>query len=100
MLGPGSFITETECSAVNTRSEVPQRQCRKVRLANFTHEEGSVVAANFALGRYLKQIEGSIQTLERINQSTDKLSPDTNSRIEQLISALREESDSIFQPVR
>lgn len=97
-LGPGSYITEAECFSRDSGEGGNARQCRKVRLATFARGDSTFFSANFAIGRYLQQVEESIERLENLSQET--LSPDEREWIEQLVLALREESSAILRAIR
>jgi len=76
------------------------RQCRKVKLASFVRGDGAFFSSSFAVGRYLKQVEDSIQRLQIISAENRQLSIGEKRWIEQLILALKEESNAIVRAIR
>ncbi len=100
VLGPGSFITETECFNGGLPGGSGIRHCRKIHLSSFNLENGSSMAINFALGRYLKQVDDSLARLERICATRNNLNRVEKNWVESLVVNLRAESESVFRPVR
>ncbi len=99
-LGPGSYITEAKCYDSENAEGEAVRQCRKVKLASFVRGDGAFFSSSFAVGRYLKQVEDSIQRLQIISAENQHLSIGEKQWIEQLILALKEESDAIVRAIR
>lgn len=101
MLGPGSYIPETECFDDVSEQAGSRRRCRTVSLAprNFDSDSGGLIP--FALGRYLKQIHGSIERLERIgNQGAENLSAEEKQWVETLIATLKHEYNGLLDHAR
>lgn len=97
VLGPGSYITESKCFDDVAQNGANLRQCRRVYLAGFAEESGAMLSTNFALGRYLKQIELSIEKLEEICGNEDSVSPDEKMWVESLIAILKKESEGVYR---
>ncbi len=97
VLGPGSYITESKCFDEVARNGANLRQCRRIYLAGFAEESGAMLSTNFALGRYLKQIELSIEKLEEICGNEDTVSPDEKLWVESLIAILKKESEGVYR---
>lgn len=101
MLGPGSFIPETECFYDNATSETARRRCRTVSLAprNFDNDPAGFIP--FALGRYLKQIESSIIRLQRLGElRSTELNVEETQWVEGLITTLQHEYQGLLAHAR
>lgn len=99
-LGPGSYITEAQCYDSENSEGESVRHCRKVKLASFARGDGSFFSSSFAVGRYLNQVEESIERLEAISNENRQLSTGEKQWIDQLILALKEESSAIVRVIR
>ena len=96
VLGPGRFIPEKECFDKPGSDAKPSRQCRTIRLSNQSLDGGGAGSVQFVLGRYLKQIEGSIARLERIQETQAGLSNEEREWVMALVSMLRRESNALL----
>lgn len=100
VFGPGSYITETRCFSDSGTDVESVRRCRKIRLASFDIEQGTMTSANFALGRYLKQLDGSLERLDRLKKAGRNLSNEDKQRIQESILEIQGQVDSLFRPAR
>lgn len=98
--GPGRFVTETYCFDNETNPDQPARYCKQMTLPNPDIYAGALTSTRFALGRYLKQIDQSIDRLERMRESTDQHSQDEVAWIDKLIGVLEKESQTLFTSTR
>lgn len=97
VLGPGSYITEAKCFTEVAQNGRNLRQCRRVQLAGFAQDSGLMLSRNFALGRYLEQIELSINKLEQICGDTEAVSPAEKAWVESLVSTLKRETNGVYR---
>lgn len=91
-LGPGSYIPETECFAVEADPEGYTRRCRQVQLSLFNLDETAPSGVHFAAGRYLRQVDTSVERLQRLRAAADRLSMEEARWIDGLIDTLQRES--------
>jgi tetratricopeptide (TPR) repeat protein len=99
-LGSGRYITETECFDADPDLPGPARRCRQVQLALYEMDEAPAFSVNFALGRYLTQVNQSVARLERIKASTDRLQQAERDWIDSLINTLHREAQGLSRPPR
>lgn len=101
LLGPDGYVPETECYDDQVPDGASKRRCHTVSLAvrNFDNDPAGFIP--FALGRYLKQIEGSIARLQRLNETQiEELSVEEYQWVEALITTLEEEYQSLLTTAR
>lgn len=91
-----AFITETQCFDSNYGQVGTNRQCHRVRLANYDFSGSVSSADNFALGRYLGQVEESIERLKRINSSSETPGHAGRHWIDSLVAMLENETEAVL----
>jgi len=101
LLGPGGYVPETECFNAPTPEGTANRRCQTMSLAvrNFDNDPAGFIP--FALGRSLKQIDGSIDRLERICElRAAELSLEEEQWMESLTLTLQDEYQSLVKTAR
>ena len=88
------FITETEC--VDSNLSRQRRLCRRVKLANYDLGGTLGPSTRFAQGRYLLQVEQSIDRLNSLKKSMHDLSQAERNWIDSLVENLIEESENLL----
>ena len=91
-----AYITETQCFNSGLGQVGTARQCRRVRLANYDVSDPASPSINFALGRYLEQVEGSIERLKRINDTEEPVNHAERRWLDSLVATLENESEAVL----
>ncbi|MBO6659000.1 MAG: hypothetical protein JJ934_19060 [Pseudomonadales bacterium] len=93
------YVTETRCRNVRRNGQVV-RDCVQVQVENPRYRQSQRDAKNFALGRYVKRIESSIERLRIIRATNRDLSASEIAMLDTQIAELSTESDQILRSGR
>ena len=94
------YITVTRCRNVPNGQGQVVRQCTNVRRENPRYMQSQQEAKRFALIRYTRVVEDSINKMRGIRDQSSNLSPEELSQLNTLIAELETESVQLLQAVR
>ncbi|MFN3163992.1 MAG: hypothetical protein ACE37N_11060 [Pseudohongiellaceae bacterium] len=89
------YITQTRCRNVTNAQGQVVRQCYQVQVENPRYRQSQRDAKRFELSRYRREIERSLERMEAIQQTENKLSAVERAQLTERISTLRAQSQQL-----